>query len=64
MKKQLKIFLNLSIFHNRKKVNDVQIIYNARGSKGFGFVTIVGEESAQRVKNALHGSIIQGHYLI
>lgn len=47
-----------------KKVQDVQIIYNERGSKGFGFVTIIGIESAERVKNALHGSIVQGHYLV
>ena len=41
----------------------MQIIYNERGSKGFGFVTMIGVEAAERVKNALHGSIIQGPYL-
>jgi hypothetical protein len=39
---------------------DVEIIFNERGSKGFGFVTFCGAADAERAREELHGSIIEG----
>lgn len=39
---------------------DVEIIFNERGSKGFGFVTFCGAADADRAREELHGSIIEG----
>ena len=41
-------------------VQDVQIIFNERGSKGFGFVTMMGEEAAEKAKAHLDGTVIMG----
>ena len=38
------------------------MIFNEKGSKGFGFVTIDGDEAAKKAKNALDGSIIDGQF--
>merc|ERR1739838_191212 len=42
------------------KVKNAEVIFNEKGSKGFGFVTIEGEDSANKAKEELHGSIIEG----
>ena len=39
---------------------DVEIIFNERGSKGFGFVTFTASADAERAREELHGSIIEG----
>lgn len=41
-------------------VLDAEIIYNERGSKGFGFVTMETNEDATKAKEALHGTEIDG----
>ena len=41
-------------------VLDAEIIYNERGSKGFGFVTMETSEDASKAKEALHGKEIDG----
>ncbi|XP_047143427.1 sex determination protein fox-1 isoform X1 [Hydra vulgaris] len=41
-------------------VQDAEIIYNERGSKGFGFVTMVTEADAIKAKEALNGKEIDG----
>merc|ERR1712048_357481 len=42
------------------KVKNAEVIFNEKGFKGFGFVTIEGQESANKAKEELHGSIIEG----
>ena len=37
-----------------------EIIYNERGSKGFGFVTMETSDGATKAKKALHGKEIEG----
>ena len=39
---------------------DAEIIYNERGSKGFGFVTMETSDGATKAKKALHGKEIEG----
>lgn len=39
---------------------DVEIIFNERGSKGFGFVTFGNEADAESARAELHGSIVEG----
>ena len=41
-------------------VLDAEIIYNERGSKGFGFVTMETSDDATKAKEALHGKEIEG----
>jgi len=41
-------------------VNDAEIIYNERGSKGFGFVTMENIDSAAKAREALNGKQIEG----
>ena len=42
-------------------VCDVEIIFNERGSKGFGFVTFEDKDEAELAKRELNGSIIEGN---
>ncbi|KAK1155325.1 hypothetical protein AOXY_G27084 [Acipenser oxyrinchus oxyrinchus] len=42
------------------KILDVEIIFNERGSKGFGFVTSEAGEDAEKAREALHGSLVEG----
>ena len=39
---------------------DVEIIFNERGSKGFGFVTFTAGDDAEAARAELHGSIVEG----
>jgi len=39
---------------------DVEIIFNERGSKGFGFVTFCNSADAEGARAELHGSIVEG----
>ncbi|KAK3755906.1 hypothetical protein QZH41_019432, partial [Actinostola sp. cb2023] len=41
-------------------VVDVEIIYNERGSKGFGFVTFSNNDDANRAREKLNGTIVDG----
>ncbi|XP_066915774.1 RNA binding protein fox-1 homolog 1-like [Clytia hemisphaerica] len=58
-----KIALSCVLFFSFKiygSVLDAEIIYNERGSKGFGFVTMETSEDASKAKEALHGKEIDG----
>jgi len=39
---------------------DVEIIFNERGSKGFGFVTFGNAADAESARAELHGSVVEG----
>lgn len=39
---------------------DVEIIFNERGSKGFGFVTYAKGAEADKARDELHGTIVEG----
>ncbi|CAL8102587.1 unnamed protein product [Calicophoron daubneyi] len=39
---------------------DVEIIFNERGSKGFGFVTFATSEEADRARENLNGTVVEG----
>lgn len=39
---------------------DVEIIFNERGSKGFGFVTFANCADADRARDKLHGQVVEG----
>ncbi len=39
---------------------DVEIIFNERGSKGFGFVTFANTIEADKAREELHGTIVDG----
>ncbi|KAL7052759.1 hypothetical protein ACKWTF_004992 [Chironomus riparius] len=39
---------------------DVEIIFNERGSKGFGFVTMHNNADAERAREKLHGTVVEG----
>lgn len=39
---------------------DVEIIFNERGSKGFGFVTFAKGLEADKARDELHGTIVEG----
>uniref|UniRef100_A0A8C7QN89 RNA binding protein fox-1 homolog 2 n=1 Tax=Oncorhynchus mykiss TaxID=8022 RepID=A0A8C7QN89_ONCMY len=42
------------------KILDVEIIFNERGSKGFGFVTFETSADAEKARAALHGTLVEG----
>ncbi|XP_036425952.1 RNA binding protein fox-1 homolog 2 isoform X1 [Colossoma macropomum] len=42
------------------KILDVEIIFNERGSKGFGFVTFESSVDAEKARERLHGTIVEG----
>lgn len=39
---------------------DIEIIFNERGSKGFGFVTFASSSDAERARERLSGTIVEG----
>jgi hypothetical protein len=48
------------LFERYGQVTDIEIIFNERGSKGFGFVTFLSSGEADRARDALHGTTIEG----
>ncbi|XP_066530623.1 RNA binding protein fox-1 homolog 2-like isoform X3 [Hoplias malabaricus] len=42
------------------KILDVEIIFNERGSKGFGFVTFEASADAEKARERLHGTLVEG----
>ncbi|XP_076866411.1 RNA binding protein fox-1 homolog 2-like isoform X2 [Brachyhypopomus gauderio] len=42
------------------KILDVEIIFNERGSKGFGFVTFESSVDAEEAREHLHGTLVEG----
>lgn len=51
------------MFSHFGTVLDSEIIFNERGSKGFGFVSFADPAHAYRAKNALHGLIVEGRQI-
>ncbi|XP_039249560.1 uncharacterized protein LOC120327188 isoform X2 [Styela clava] len=49
-----------NMFGKYGNIADVEIIFNERGSKGFGFITFETKEEAERAKKALNGNIVEG----
>ena len=43
---------------------DVEIIFNERGSKGFGFVTFASAGDADNARAELHGSVVDGRKIV
>ncbi|XP_033945230.1 RNA binding protein fox-1 homolog 1 isoform X4 [Pseudochaenichthys georgianus] len=48
------------MFSQFGKILDVEIIFNERGSKGFGFVTFEHSVDADRAREKLHGTVVEG----
>ncbi|KAK5966194.1 Sex determination protein fox-1 [Trichostrongylus colubriformis] len=48
------------MFEKFGPVIDVEIIFNERGSKGFGFVTMEKSADAEKARQELHGSMVEG----
>ncbi|XP_020643367.1 RNA binding protein fox-1 homolog 2 isoform X5 [Pogona vitticeps] len=48
------------LFGQFGKILDVEIIFNERGSKGFGFVTFENSADADRAREKLHGTVVEG----
>jgi len=51
------------LFEKFGEVIDVEIIYNDKGSKGFGFVTLAKSDDADRARLSLHGSPVEGRII-
>uniref|UniRef100_A0A915A4M1 RRM domain-containing protein n=2 Tax=Ascarididae TaxID=6250 RepID=A0A915A4M1_PARUN len=49
-----------AMFEKYGPVTDVEIIFNERGSKGFGFVTMEKAADAEKARQELHGSSVEG----
>ena len=48
------------LFQKFGPILDVEIIFNERGSKGFGFVTFANSSDADRAREQLHASVVEG----
>ncbi|GIY88273.1 RNA binding protein fox-1 homolog 1 [Caerostris extrusa] len=46
--------------HQYGPILDVEIIFNERGSKGFGFVTFANSVDAERAREQLNGTVVEG----
>merc|ERR1719209_2111246 len=51
------------LFEKFGEVTDVEIIYNDKGSKGFGFVTLAKSKDADVARMVLHGSTVEGRII-
>ncbi|XP_043469883.1 RNA binding protein fox-1 homolog 2 isoform X3 [Leptopilina heterotoma] len=49
-----------AMFGQYGAILDVEIIFNERGSKGFGFVTFANSADADRARERLHGNVVEG----
>ena len=47
-------------FQKHGTLLDVEIIFNERGSKGFGFVTFAKGSEADAARDELHATIVEG----
>ena len=48
------------IFQKFGTILDVEIIFNERGSKGFGFVTFANSSDADRAREQLQATVVEG----
>lgn len=56
----LKCSFLISFLQQFGPILDVEIIFNERGSKGFGFVTFAGAVDADKAREQLNGTIVEG----
>ncbi|XP_044586263.1 RNA binding protein fox-1 homolog 2 isoform X7 [Cotesia glomerata] len=49
-----------AMFGQYGPILDVEIIFNERGSKGFGFVTFANSAHADQARERLHGTVVEG----
>ena len=50
----------LTMFAKFGSISDAEVVYNHKGSKGYGFVTFKELQSATRSKNMLDGTLVEG----
>ena len=48
------------LFQKFGPILDVEIIFNERGSKGFGFVTFANSSDADRAREQLQATVVEG----
>ena len=53
----------IMLFGQFGNVEDAEIIYNDKGSKGFGFITMARNQDADVARVRLHGTIIEGRII-
>ena len=53
----------IMLFGQFGNVEDAEIIYNDKGSKGFGFITMARNQDADVARMRLHGTIIEGRII-
>ena len=53
----------IMLFGQFGNIEDAEIIYNDKGSKGFGFVTMSRSQDADVARLRLHGSIVEGRVI-
>ncbi|OQV11653.1 putative RNA binding protein fox-1-like protein 2 [Hypsibius exemplaris] len=51
------------LFEEYGQVKEVEIIFNERGSKGFGFVTMENAYDADRAKELLNATVVEGRQI-
>ncbi|UJR32857.1 hypothetical protein I4U23_020318 [Adineta vaga] len=49
-----------AMFEQFGEIIDTEIIFNERGSKGFGFVTFASSDDADVAREKLHGAVVEG----
>ncbi|CAF4724448.1 unnamed protein product [Rotaria socialis] len=49
-----------AMFAQFGEIIDTEIIFNERGSKGFGFVTFASSDDADVARDKLHGAVVEG----
>jgi len=52
-----------AMFVNFGPILDAEIIYNHRGSKGFGFITLASSWEAERAKESIHDTLKDGRFI-
>ena len=55
----LSLSLSLSL-QGYGEIVDVEIIFNDRGSKGFGFITLANIDDAKKARQELNGKVVDG----
>lgn len=50
----------MQLFQGYGEIVDIEIIFNDRGSKGFGFVTLADSELATKARVELNGKVVDG----
>ena len=50
----------MQLFSRVGSVLEAEVIYNDRGSKGFGFITMASREDASTAQSRLHRTVVDG----